>query len=258
MVDTSTLIACLEEYMFLASREASGLYPVSYAGVRGHRSGIAAPLTNLVGVAAPRVTIPERSMDAVFAEFGERNLPFTWLVGPHSLEGTASRLRRRGMIDFQELCGLAAFDVGARGLASPARIREVSTHEQKRFERLLTEMFELECEVAGFLARYYLFAATLRTRNYFAFVGDDPDPAAIASSVYDPESPVVILAIAAVRPQFRGRGLYKHLVQRRLADAKGDGCTAAVVHALPVSSAPICRRVGFREICTQELLCLAR
>lgn len=252
MLDTSVLIACLENYMFLASR-GRGLRLLAHPGVRGHMSGILQPLTNLVGAAGPSATIPESSIDAVCAEFAQANLPFLWLLGPHTPEATPGRLRQRGMTSFQQLSGLATSDLELYSPSSAARIREARPDERDRFGAVLLDTFELERPVIDFLARYYFFASTLRTRNYLAFVDGHSDPAGVASSVYDPESPVAILAIAAVKQQFRGRGVYRDLVQRRLADAKADGCVAAVVHAQPTSSR-ICLRLGFRELCTQELM----
>lgn len=254
MVETSTLIACLENYMFLAAHGEPELPRISYAGVRGHVGGLAMPLTNLVGATGPRVTVPERSIAEVFVEFARRSLPFAWLLGPHSPVGMSERLGRWGMTSFQQLTGLASSDLDIRPCQSPARIREARPSEQERFGDVLLDTFELDRKVVAFLGSHYFFAPTLRTRNYFAFVDGHADPVAVASSVYDPESPAVILAIAAVRERFRGRGVYRDLVRRRLADAKADGRAAAVVHAHAVSSR-ICRRLGFREICTQEFLC---
>lgn len=253
MIDTSVLIACLENYMFLPSR-GSGLRTLAQPGIRGHMSGIAQPLTNLVGAAGPRATIPESSIDAACTDFARANLPFLWLLGPYTPEATSERLRKRGLAGFQQLRGLATSELELPR-SSAARIREARPNEQDLFGAALLDSFELDREVVEFLARYYFFAPTLRTRNYLAFVDGHSDPAAVASSVYDPDVPVVILAIAAVKAQFRGRGLYRALVQRRLADASADGCVAAVVHAQP-ASARICCRLGFRELCTQELVCL--
>lgn len=257
MVGTSTLITSLENYVFLASHRASALVPIAFEGVRGHRSSIPRPLTNLVGVAAPNLALPDASIDAVFNEFTQRNLPFSWLLGPHSPEGTQQRLEQRGMSGFQRLSGLASCELDRRSPNSAhARIREARVDEQASFADVLMATFELEREVVAFFQRAYWFGSTLSARNYLAFVDGTREPVAVASSVYDPHAPIVILAIAAVRAPFRGRGLYRALVERRLADAKADGCVAAVVQALPTSSAPICSRLGFREICTQELLCL--
>lgn len=250
MVDAPVLITCLENYVFLAAR--GGLRGVSYPGVRGHVSGLPHPLTNLVGAALPGAAIPESSLDAVFTEFAGSSLPFVWLLGPHTPEGTRERLRRRGMTPFQQLSGLATCELDLPPVGV-AQVREVQADERDRFAAVLLESFEIEREVVDFLARHYVFAPSLRTRNYLAFVDGRRDPAAVASSVYDPDVPVVTLAIAAVTQPFRGRGLYRELVRRRLADAKADGLRAAVVHAHP-ESARICRRLGFRELCTQELM----
>jgi len=257
MVDTSTLITCLENYMFLASQQAPGVVPIAFDGVRGHRSGLRAPLTNLVGASAPNLTLPDGSIDAVFDEFSRQNLPFSWLLGPHSPEGTCQRLEQRGMSGFQRLSGLASCELGPRSPnATNARIREARSDERHSFADVLMATFELEREVVAFFQTAYWFGSTLSAKNYLAFVDGYREPVAVASSVYDPHAPIVVLAIAAVRAPFRGRGLYRALVERRLADAKADGCVAAVVQALPTSSAPICRRLGFRDVCTQELLCL--
>lgn len=257
MVGTSTLITSLENYMFLASRRAPGLVPIAFEGVRGHRSSIPKLLTNLVGVAAPNVVLPDASIDAVFDEFSRRNLPFSWLLGPHSPRGTGQRLEQRGLGSFQRLSGLASCELGrTRPGSTHAHIREARFDEQQSFADVLIATFELEPEVVAFFQQTHWFGSTLRARNYLAFVEGQREPVAVATSVYDPHAPIVILAIAAVRSNFRGRGLYRALVEQRLADAKADGCVAAVVQALPTSSAPICCRLGFREICAQELLCL--
>jgi GNAT superfamily N-acetyltransferase len=49
---------------------------------------------------------------------------------------------------------------------------------------------------------------------------------------------------SAVVPEFRGRGVYRGLVQARMDDARGRGAKLALVHARPTSS-PILQRLGF-------------
>ena len=58
---------------------------------------------------------------------------------------------------------------------------------------------------------------------------------------------------SAVMPSHRGRGVYRALVARRLADARRDGAEAAVIQAVRSTSAPICVGLGFEEVCAQEL-----
>jgi predicted GNAT family acetyltransferase len=70
--------------------------------------------------------------------------------------------------------------------------------------------------------------------------------------VYLPDSPIVLLGGAATLPEHRGRGIYSALVAKRLADARADGRTAAVIQAARSTSAPIAAKIGFREICGLE------
>lgn len=58
-----------------------------------------------------------------------------------------------------------------------------------------------------------------------------------------------ILDGAAVHPAYRGKGIYKMMASKRLDDAKKDGLEYTIIHALKNTSAPICKRIGFREIC---------
>jgi predicted GNAT family acetyltransferase len=53
-------------------------------------------------------------------------------------------------------------------------------------------------------------------------------------------------------PEHRGRGIYSALVAKRLADARADGRSAAVIQAVRSTSAPICAKLGFREVCALE------
>jgi hypothetical protein len=54
-------------------------------------------------------------------------------------------------------------------------------------------------------------------------------------------------------PEARGHGVYSALVKRRLADARADGREAAVIQADRDTSAPICAKLGFRELCSMEV-----
>src|SRR2546426_793986 len=89
-----------------------------------------------------------------------------------------------------------------------------------------------------------------RCRGYFAYV--DARPVAWSFLVYL-DAPFVLLGGAGTLPEHRGRGLYTALVARRLADACADGRTAAVIQADRETSAPICAKLGFRELCGLEL-----
>jgi hypothetical protein len=61
---------------------------------------------------------------------------------------------------------------------------------------------------------------------------------------------MVRLGGAVTLEGYRGRGVYTSLVARRLEDARDRGMTAAVIQSASVSSEPICRGLGFRQVCS--------
>jgi hypothetical protein len=51
-------------------------------------------------------------------------------------------------------------------------------------------------------------------------------------------------------PWARGRGLYRALVRARWDYAVARGTPALATHAVPDTSYPILRRLGFEDVCT--------
>jgi len=253
--DRSRLVACLEDIMFRTPDGARGVVPLSFQGVRGRRTPLPTPYTNLVGVAGPNAEVPDESIAAVFEEFRGHDIPFGWLVGPNSPDGLAGRLEERGMVRAEEFAGLALTDL-TRDIPAPKNVsvRELGKENEEQFAELLSRAFGLPAEMVAFLCEILYFAEVdVRARNYFAYVDGVAEPVAAATTIYDPNDPFVILAGSAVLEEHRGRGIYRSLVRRRLEDARGEGVEAAVIQAVRSSSAPICRSLGFEEVCSQEL-----
>jgi hypothetical protein len=70
-----------------------------------------------------------------------------------------------------------------------------------------------------------------------------------ASAVAIPSDRGVFLIGGATAPWARGRGLYRALVRARWDFAVARGTPALVTHALPDTSFPILRRLGFQKVC---------
>ncbi len=241
--------------MFRTPRGAPGVEPLSFPGVRGRRTPLSTPFTNLVGVARPNAEVPDDSIAAVFDEFRSRELSFGWLLGPNSPDGLAERLEQRGMVRAEEFSGLALTDLEREiPVSQHVSVREVRRENEEQFAELLSRAFGLPAEMVSFLCEILYFAENeVRARNYFAHVDGVTEPVAAASTIYDPNDPIVILAGSAVLEEHRGQGIYRSLVRRRLADVRRQGIEAAVIQAVRSTSAPICRSLGFEEVCSQEL-----
>jgi hypothetical protein len=75
----------------------------------------------------------------------------------------------------------------------------------------------------------------------------DGRPAGVGRSIYSDRG--VFLIAGAVAPWARGRGIYRALVRARWDDAVARGTPALVTEALPDTSYPILRRIGFQDVC---------
>lgn len=248
-------VACLEDYMFRTPPAARGVELLSFPGVRGRRTPIPTPFTNLVGVAGPGVEVPDPSVDAVFEEFAGRGIPFGWLLGPNSPDSLAERLSARGMQRAEEFRGLVLTDL-TRDVPVPedVSVREVGADQEAQFVELLSRAVGLPAEMVAFLCEIVYFAdSEAPAHNYFVYLEGVEEPVGTGTSIYDPDDKIVILAGSAVLEEHRGRGAYRALVRRRQADALSCGIEAAVIQAVRSTSAPICQSLGFEEVCTQEL-----
>jgi hypothetical protein len=76
----------------------------------------------------------------------------------------------------------------------------------------------------------------------------DGRPAGVGRSIYSDRG--VFLIAGSVLEWARGRGAYRALVRARWDDAVARGTPALVTEALPDTSYPILKRVGFVDVCT--------
>lgn len=252
--DRIHLIASLEEFMLRTPERVRGVTSLSFEGLRARRTEIPMPMTNLVGVDGPDAVVPEASIEAVFEAF--HDVPFGWLVGPNSPADLTTRLQDRGMTPFQSLAGLGLARISSTvSVPAGAHVREIGSDQREPFDELLGRSFGLPPVVVAYMCDFYFFAGPeVRARNYFGYVDGVDEPVGVGSSIYEPNGDAILtLAGSAVLPGYRSRGVYHALVQRRFQDAIDDGLQAAVIQAVRATSAPICRGLGFEELCSQVI-----
>jgi hypothetical protein len=191
----------------------------------------------------------------VYARFARQHKAFGWIVGPNS---TPSDLSRRlvsiGMEKAIELAGMVYDRLDVPIPANPdVIIREVTTEDVDVAGALLSEAIGFTPEGGRATVKALaLSSSPVKRRAYMAYLPESAAPVAYASMIYLPDQPLVVLYCAGTLEQARGRGVYTSLVSRRLADAHRDGVQAAVIQAVRDSSAPICRKQGFVELCNLD------
>ena len=71
-------------------------------------------------------------------------------------------------------------------------------------------------------------------------------------------SSLVVMQGAATLGEHRGHGIYTAMVAARVADARALGKEAAVLQGDRKTSAPICVKLGFAEVCSVDLYVWAK
>ena len=105
----------------------------------------------------------------------------------------------------------------------------------------------------GFLGTYYEEYLRTKDRSTIAFVATlDGRVAGSANALLSDRG--LFLIGGSTAPWARGRGVYRALVEARWRYAVERGTPALAVHAIHDTSAPILRRIGFREVCAMRCL----
>jgi hypothetical protein len=247
------LVEAIESTLFIYPA-ASGLsQDLGIPGLRGRVTKVSHPLSNLCGDAR----FSEREADSLVAKVKQRygDLTFGWVTGPSTRPADLPlRLEAAGLKNVDSIAGMVLTDLAIPIEVNPSvLVREVSWQAAIANSEMMAKAYGLPVEVMRLFNE--LVAATsdrVRARAYVASLDGD-QPVAWSYLVYLPHSPTVLLGGAGTLEEHRGHGIYTALVARRLADARADGRTAAVIQGDRKTSAPICAKLGFREICGLEM-----
>lgn len=219
-------------------------------GVSGRVTSLSHPLANLLGDARLTDANADATIERVKARFTKEQKAFGWVTGPATTPtDLGARLERAGLRPIAQLAGMSA-PLTLPVPPNPAvRIREVTANDQAREAEMMGRAYGMPTEVAALFVKLVTSSGRIRGRGYFAYLDGDA-PVAWSYLVYLPDSDIVLLGGAATIPEARGKGVYSALVKRRLDDARADKREAAVIQADRDTSAPICAKLGFTELCS--------
>jgi GNAT superfamily N-acetyltransferase len=245
------LVDAIESSLFLLPPPPGVAQDLAVPGIRGRITKVSHPIANLAGDAR----FSELEVDAKIAKVRERygNLAFGWVTGPSTRPvDLPQRLVASGFRPIASLAGMVLTDL-AKPIAANADVREIPFAEALAGSEWMGRAYGMPTDVTRtFNEMIAAGSASLKIRGYFAYLAGE-QPVAWSYLMYLPDSAVVLLGGAATLPEHRGRGLYSALVAKRLADARADGRTTAIIQADRDTSAPICEKLGFREVCALEM-----
>lgn len=244
-MEDAKLMEILEDLPVGLHVEVPGLiYQLDIPGVTAFKSDrVPNPYANMVGIAKIPQTDVDGVLDAVFAAY--EGAPFGWFVGPLAEpRDLPQRLEARGFLLAERVLGMVLEDLTV----------SIPENHDVVIRRILPEEV---LDYADGLARAYgmglstdaLKAIALGSRGDLFIVQPSGSDDVIGFSRLAHVTPdVVLLGGSAVSESWRGRGIYKTLVAARLRLAQEAGATAALVQAVKNTSAPICSRMGFRQV----------
>ena len=250
-----TLIAAVESSLQVYPPVSGLSEDLGIKGVRGRVTDLSHPLANLVGMADIAPEDVDATLKMVRNRYSRGRKAYGWVTGPLTRpRDLGARLVASGLVKADEMAGMVLTDLALPIAVDPKiEIREATLHEAQAASEMMARAYGMPEEVARFFnVMLAMTDSKVQNRGYFAYLDGGSDPVAWSYLVYLPDSPIVLLGGAATVPEHRGRGIYSALVAKRLADARADGRSAAVIQAVRSTSAPICVKLGFREVCGLE------
>jgi hypothetical protein len=208
------------------------------------------------GVSGVRVGADD--VEALVAEVHERVPPgklTTWWLDPDSEPADLhERLQALGFREPQDrgvrLHALACVDAPGPG-PDDVRVQRIDTYEdyltamEVMWEAFGTPAERIEKQRPHIRAEFEAHQAAGVPVSFLAELHGRP--AGLGRSIYSDRG--VFLIAGAVLPWARGRGVYRALVRARWDDAVARGTPALVTEALPDTSYPILKRLGFVDVC---------
>ncbi|MBZ0301924.1 MAG: GNAT family N-acetyltransferase [Anaerolineae bacterium] len=247
-MDPVDLLEVVEQSMLALPAIPGKIEVLDIPGVRARRTPpVAHPLTNLIGAARSDTDHADAMIQQVCAVFMPRRETFGWFVDESSTPpDLGERLGRAGLNKVGEIAGLVLDDLSIRIDTNPkVSVRRAVEADRHNVVRLYTQAYPCPEPMAHLITDAITL---LGGHNYLAFVEGEAKPVAVASMYYWPTRPIVALQGAATLDAFRGQGIYTALMAVRLRDAQQDGIQAAAMQSDRNTSAPICLKLGFREI----------
>ena len=223
-------------------------------GVAGHYSqkhvgGTTAGVINRVGRTRLTTDNADATIKAVRDHFAALNQRFIWMVTAElsSPPDLTLRLEKAGFTKRFEVAGMYLTKLTQPITLNPAvRVLRANTSDNDVVSKLYQKAFPLDHEVADLFVE---LINAMEAAHYLAYLAGVEEPVGVASMYYLQDLSAVVLAAAATLDRYRGQGIYKCLLARRLVDAHADAIQVATLQAIRTTSQPILSKLGFVECC---------
>jgi GNAT superfamily N-acetyltransferase len=201
----------------------------------------------------------DRAIDEVVADYASRpgGAPVKWCVGPWTepkdfREGLLARGFTATAVRAMACSTDLRLEVPSGVTVSELTLEDVDAYVDFEARGWSTPDCERALERQAYAAA---LAASPRTAHFFAA---RVDGAIVASCGIFLREDFGYLVGGLVAPEARGRGIYRTLVDARLAFLRARGVALAVTHARDATSAPMLEHLGFHTVYRYECWYLRR
>jgi GNAT superfamily N-acetyltransferase len=251
------LVACIERSQFYTlPRHPQDCVWYAEPGVEGRQTRISHRTAN--GLLCTRLEPSTVNQAIATTQARFQGQEFGWVVTPLSEpHDLAARLVHHGYARSVTCSAMVLGDLSHIPTANErVQVRQADSAQLEHVTDVNARAFGLPLESARVIARCHLETRDLESRTYLAWLPGIEAPQGVGVMVSVPGTQLVLLASAATDAAHRGKGIYGALMAQRLRDARAAGATGAIIHAVSHTSAPICARWDFRELCQFELYTL--
>jgi N-acetylglutamate synthase-like GNAT family acetyltransferase len=254
-MDRQTIIAAIERTDSLVPAIPGLLEYLTIPGATACITPAPDPMANRVSSARLSAENAAAAIGHLREFYGSRGAGFCWTVGPNSMPPDLGRRLQEGSFrSAMTLDGMYRTDLNLGTEPDRTlRIIEQPLNNLGRSIETMAEGFELAVESSRYYHdRLIRSREVIRSRIYLAFVEGSDRPVGCAHVSYFPDQPIALLCGAVTLPEHRGRGIYRAMIARRLADARHAGMEVAIVVADQTTSAAVCAEVGFVRACRMQ------
>ena len=246
-----SILHALENSMFMFP-EMPGHWDLPiFPGLRAHATPeVSHPYGNMVGVS----TLTQENADSVIARvqnfFAKRSHVVGWWLNPSSTPvDLVSKLEAAGFTKVIEQAGLVLTDMQHDMRCNPlVTVRKATRTDRDTLIRLYTTGYPVPEKWSAIYCD--LLWRVENGNHYLAFLNGVKEPVSVSSMFTPPNSTIAVMQGAATLSEHRGHGIYTTMMAKRLADARALGKDTAVLQGDRKTSAPICVKLGFKEVCS--------
>lgn len=251
-VDKTSILHALEHSIFEFPQMPGRWDVPTFPSLQAHATPeVSHPFGNMVGLS----TLTKENVDAVIAQvkefFGSRKHMFSWWLNPSSTPiDLVTRLEAARFSRMIEQAGLVFTDMGREFKCNPrVTVRQATAADRNDVIRLYATAYPMPERLAEIYSEQ-LTRVGSGGWHYLAFIEGVDGPVSVSSMFSLHGSNIIVMQGAATLGEHRGHGIYSAMMAKRLADARAMGMEAAVLQGDRKTSAPICIKLGFEEVCS--------